>query len=299
MIAPFGIKRLPRKRSPLHARLCVESALHAVIHSNSEPGEAHIQSDDSTHSGSELGEAHSQNDDYIYSHSELGAAHIRDDVIVPFFGNSEGNYADKVMLRPFDDPWARSIRSGSTSSVIQNEGSIKTDDNDDLDIEVEHCEYEVIFKPIQTIETNPESGAAATAMDSGYNHGCSQAVSACADACRKADAHELAPFKTSSNAEAPRAALAYERPVLHVMSDESIFKADSRRISEAVSDIEMSKEENSNAFENSLVNIASLPGLDDIKKTFANATSCVSSCLCKGESNIKRKRKEASRKLTT
>ena len=61
--------------------------MRAVIHSNSEPGEAHIQSDDSTHSGSDLGKAHSQNDDYIFYHSELGAAHIRDDdFIVPFTG---------------------------------------------------------------------------------------------------------------------------------------------------------------------------------------------------------------------
>ena len=111
-------------------------SMHGVIQTtiDAEPVEAHIHSYDSTHAGSELGEAHSQSDDYItYSNSELDEAHVHDgDVIGPFSGNSEGNYADTVMLAPFDDPWAGSIRSGSTSSsVMQNEGSIKTDDNDD------------------------------------------------------------------------------------------------------------------------------------------------------------------------
>ena len=184
---------------------CTELVMHGVIQTiaNSELGEAHIHGDDSTHAGSELGEAPSQNDDYIQSHSELTLAHIRDyDVIGPF-GDSRGNYAsqdcdhDTVMQSPFDNPWAGSVCSSSTSSSVM-QGSIKTDDNDDPVQDNENYGNEFI----QTIENNPETGAAATAKVLGP---CpvlenAEAVSASAEAYRKADALVLAPFPTSSNA---------------------------------------------------------------------------------------------------
>ena len=103
--------------------------------------------------------------------------------------NSKGNYADathseftdihqqldefRIRLTSnlqclFDDIRAQSLTSCSTASGVStdDEGSVKTDGNDDMvDIEIEHHECEIKFKPIQTIETNPESGPAATAMD--------------------------------------------------------------------------------------------------------------------------------------
>ena len=100
----------------------------------------------------------------------------------------------------------------------------------------------------------------------------------------------LARSQTSSNAVVPRAATAYESHVLKVMCDESLFERRKPKVSEAVSDIKMSKEDNSNAYEKSLVNIASLPVFDEIRKTVATAISCFSSGLCKGKTNRKSKR---------
>ena len=281
----------PRKKE---SAKCTELVMHGDIQTivNSEPIEAHvIRSDSSTHAGSELGEAHSQCDDYnIYSNSELGEAHVHDDDVIVPYGDSRGNYAD--MQRPFDYPWAgpsKPLSSSTSSSVMK--GSIKTDDNDDPVQDDENYEtYGNEF--IQTIENNPETGAAATAKVSGS---CpvlenAKAVSACAEAYRKADALVLARSQTSSNAVVPRAATAYESHVLKVMCDESPFERRKPKVSEAVSNIKMGKEDNSNAYEKSLVNIASLPVFDEIRKTFATAISCFSSGLCKGKSNRKRKR---------
>ena len=100
----------------------------------------------------------------------------------------------------------------------------------------------------------------------------------------------LARSEVSNDAVVPRAATAHETLLFNVIEYESPFKSRKPKVSEAVSDSKMSKEDNSNAYEKLILNIASLPVFDEMRKTFADAVSCFSSGLCVGKSNRKRKR---------
>ena len=99
----------------------------------------------------------------------------------------------------------------------------------------------------QLIETNPGTGAAATAKVPGscpvldfFNIKNAKAVSAGAEAYRKADALVLACSEVSNDAVAPRAATAHETLLFNAKFIEAeipSFKSRKPKVSEAVSDI--------------------------------------------------------------
>ncbi len=221
-------------------------------------------------------------------------------------------------------PWAGHSRTryeGSTScSVMTNDCRVKTDnDNRVLDIAIENSFYRdsesrelappisVSREIINAIEINTETGAAATAKVSGLcpvpnikiNN--AKAVSAGAIAYRKANAPVLACSQVSNVAVAPRAATAHENQFLN--SSEIVkefipsFESRKPRVSEAVSAIKYlktSKEDNSNAYEKSLVTAAFPPVLSEIREAFATAMLCFSPGKFKGiSSKIEKKERQA------
>ncbi len=220
-------------------------------------------------------------DDYINSRSGPVDAHIRDDVLIEPSGNSKGNYAEAFVHCPFVYPWAGSstlLPLSTTCSVSVIDESIITDNSDndpEQDIEIE-SKLKIGREIIQFIETTPETGAAATAMVSGscpvlienFSIKNAMAVSAGAEAYRKADALLLAVPQVSNDAAVPRAAAAHENLLLFNTVETELFET--VETFECVT-VETSKEHN--AYEKSLLN-AFLPVLSGIKEAFANAMPC-------------------------